>query len=80
MIYSLQEYAEKFLICGKKVSAMTVRRRCEKGMLPSNHHAKKLPGETGMWIIEVIDEVVETKEVIKEKPQRSLSTRFISWQ
>ena len=60
MIYSPQEYSEKFLFQGKKVSAMTVKRRCEKGMLPSGHHARKLPGKTGGWVIQV-DEPPEIK-------------------
>ena len=59
MIYTPLEYSEKFLFQGKKVSAMTIKRRCEKGMLPSEHKARKLPGETGGWVIEVADEVIE---------------------
>jgi hypothetical protein len=35
---------------------MTVRRKCDKGLLPSNHHAIKLPGDTSPWIIEVKEE------------------------
>ena len=58
MIYSPLEYSETFLFQGKKVSPMTIKRRCEKDMLPSGHHAKKLPGKTGGWIIEVPDIVV----------------------
>lgn len=78
MIYSPQEYADKFLICGKKVSAMTVKRRCEKGMLPSGHYAKKFPGKTGGWIIEVPDDNIVA--IVKtEIPKRSLSTNYISW-
>jgi hypothetical protein len=70
MIYSPSEYAEKYLFGGKKVSAMTIKRRCEKGQLPLGHHARKLPGKTGGWIIEVEDEIVES---IKE-PAKSKST------
>lgn len=32
---------------------MTVKRRCRDKMLPSNHTARKLPGQTGAWVIEV---------------------------
>lgn len=80
MIYSPLEYSEKFLFQGKKVSAMTVKRRCEKGMLPSGHHAKKLPGKTGGWIIEVPDEILnEVKDIVKDKTAKSMSARHISW-
>ena len=55
MIYTPQEYCEVFLFENVKVSPRTVRRRASKGMLPSNHKARKLPGEKGIWIIEVIE-------------------------
>jgi hypothetical protein len=73
MIYTILEYAEKFRFKGKKVSAMTLKRRCENGQLPSGHHAKKLPGKTGDWIIEVPDKIIESvKELVKAVP-RTLS-------
>lgn len=36
---------------------MTVKRRCRDKMLPSNHTARKLPGQTGAWVIEVLDNI-----------------------
>jgi hypothetical protein len=51
-IYTPKEYIEIFK---KKVSAMTIKRKCRSGLLPSGHIAKKLPGKTGGWIIEVKD-------------------------
>ena len=82
MIYSILEYAEIFRFKGKKVSAMTIKRRCEKGQLPSGHHAKKLHGKTGDWVIEVPDEILEPK-VIKTKPEepdkKSLSRKYFNF-
>ena len=71
MIYSILEYAEKFRFKGKKVSAMTIKRRCEKGQLPSGHIAKKLAGKTGDWIITVPDEIAEPQE----KPTTKFTNR-----
>jgi hypothetical protein len=78
MIYTPLEYSEKFLINGKKVSPKTVIRRCDDKMLPSNHHARKLPGEQGQWIIEIPD---ETPEIKKTEPinGRSLNSKHYSW-
>ncbi|TSA57825.1 hypothetical protein D4R42_00865 [bacterium] len=56
MICTAIEYSRIFKFRGKKVSARTVKRRCENGMLPGNHKARKLPGRRGMWLIEVIDQ------------------------
>lgn len=53
MIYTPTEYSRLFLFENKHVSARTVKRRAEKGMLPSNHIARKIPGKKGIWIIEV---------------------------
>lgn len=52
-IYTPSEYSKLFSFGNKFVSAMTIKRRCLKGMLPSNHIAKKLPGKTGGWVIEI---------------------------
>ena len=83
MIYSPLEYSEKFLFQGKKVSSMTVKRRCEKGMLPSGHHARKLPGETGGWVIEVADETPPEIVITKVNPPkpdvRTLNRKFNRW-
>lgn len=32
---------------------MTVKRRAAKGMLPTGHIARKIPGAKGVWVIEV---------------------------
>lgn len=55
MLYSTEEYAKTFLICGKRVSARSIQRRCKNGQLPSNHIATKMKGKTGQWIIQVKD-------------------------
>jgi len=73
MIYSINEYAEKFFFKGKKVSAMTIKRRCEKGQLPSGHHAKKLPGKTGDWVIQV-DEIPKVVVTKTDPPKPDLKT------
>lgn len=53
MIYTPKEYSRKFLFENKKVSARTIIRRAIRGLLPSNHIARKLPGQKGSWVIEV---------------------------
>ncbi len=79
MIYSISEYAEKFRFKGKRISLMTLKRRCEKGQLPSGHHAKKLPGKTGDWVIEVPDEILEpVKEPIIAEP-KTLSRKYYNF-
>jgi len=55
MLFSLKEYAKKYKFKGKQVSTRTIIRRCEKRMLPIGHRARKLPGKTGSWVIEVRD-------------------------
>jgi hypothetical protein len=57
MFLSPLEYSKQFPFNNKKVSAMTVKRRCIKGLLPKNHVARKLQGKTGVWIIEIMDKV-----------------------
>lgn len=52
MIYTALEYSKVFLFGNKRVSARTVKRRAEKGQLPSDHEARKLPGKKG-WVIRV---------------------------
>ena len=78
MIYSPQEYSEKFLFQGKKVSAMTIKRRCEKGMLPSGHKARKLPGKTGGWIIEVPD-IIPTKADPVKPDLKTINRKYFSF-
>ena len=59
MIYTPLEYSKKFPCKGKKVSAKTITRKCEDGLLPSGHKAYRL---TAGWIIEVPDEDVHKTE------------------
>jgi hypothetical protein len=70
MIYTPTEYSKKFLFKGKEVSAKTITRRCEKGMLPSGHFARKLPGETGGWVIEVPDVTTPKIVITKTNPAK----------
>ena len=80
MIYTIIEYAEKYCFKGKKVSAMTIKRRCDKGQLPSGHHAKKLAGKTGDWIIEVPDDpIIEAIEEKLKTDTRTLSRKFFNF-
>ena len=58
MIYSINEYAEKFFF---------------KGQLPSGHHAKKLPGKTGDWVIQV-DEIPKVVVTKTDPPKPDLKT------
>lgn len=53
MILTPQEYADRFAIHGKRVSARTIKRRCESNTMPSNHQARKMQGKKGIWVIEV---------------------------
>jgi len=81
MIYSINEYAEKFFFKGKKVSAMTIKRRCEKGQLPSGHHAKKLPGKTGDWVIQVDEppEIIATKLNPVKPDLRTINRKYFNF-
>jgi hypothetical protein len=51
-VYTPSEYSKLFSLAGKKVSARTIKRRCEKGMLPRGHKAER---KKGFWLIEVAD-------------------------
>jgi hypothetical protein len=53
MIYTPSEYSKIFKLKNKIVSAMTIKRRCKSGQLPSGHRVKKLAGKTGAYLIEV---------------------------
>ena len=74
MIYSPLEYSKKFLFGGKKVSPMTIKRRCKEGLLPAGHIARKQPGKTGVWIIEVKD----ITDLPKDKPS-AMSASHFNW-
>lgn len=58
MIYTLKEYSKVFLFGNKRVSCYTIKRRILKGMLPSDHKVRKLPGKRGAYIIEVSGKVL----------------------
>jgi len=63
MILTPSEYAKKFLIHKKQVSSRTVLRMCQKGLLPSEHKTRKIPG--GLWVIEVPDAIrINGKDLI----------------
>jgi len=79
MIYTIIEYAEKYCFKGKKVSAMTIKRRCEHNQLPSGHHAKKLPGKTGDWLITVPDEIQKPVEETVKAEAKTLSRKFFNF-
>jgi hypothetical protein len=86
MVYSIIEYSGKFLFQGKKVSPMTVKRRCEKGLLPSGHYARQLPSESGkkgQWVIEVVDETPPEIIVTKLNPPKpdikTLNRKYFSF-
>lgn len=53
MILTALEYSKIYFFENKKVSSMTIKRRCAKGMLPTGHTARKIPGAKGVWVIEV---------------------------
>lgn len=72
MILTVLEYAKKFPSKGKVLSSKTIIRRCIDGFLPSGHHARNLPCESGgkgQWVIEIADEVPQVK-VTKTDPAK----------
>ncbi len=71
MVLTPFEYSVKFPSQGRLLSAKTIIRRCEKGMLPSGHVASKL---SGGWVIEIPDETIEEKKTAPiETGRRSLN-------
>ena len=80
MIYTPLEYAVKFPCHGKIVSAKTITRKCENGMLPSGHHARQL---TGGWVIEIADETLQEIVITKTNPPkpdlRTLNRKHNRW-
>ena len=85
MIITAEEYAKKFLSKGKVLSSKTIVRRCADGLLPSNHHARQLPNESGskgQWIIEVPDEVIPiviTKTDPVKPDLRTLNRKYFNF-
>ena len=79
MIYTSEEYCKHFTIGGKKVSPRTVKRCCEKGLLPSGHIATKL---SSGWVIEVANEAAQIYKIdtnsAKNDP-RILSRKFFNF-
>jgi hypothetical protein len=57
MILTADEYSKIFKLKNRIVSAMTVKRRCSRGQLPTGHKSRKLPGPKGAYVIEVPDNV-----------------------
>ena len=87
MILSVLEYAEKFPYRGKTLSRQAIISRCVKGLLPSNHHARQLPCESGdkkgQWVIEVPND--ETPQIVitklnPPKPDiRTMNRKYFTW-
>jgi hypothetical protein len=88
MVLTVLEYAKQFPSKGKILSSKTIIRRCIDGFLPSNHHARQLPCESGeskkgVWIIEIADEslpeIVATK-VSPPKPDiKTINRKYFSF-
>ena len=74
MVITTLEYAKKFPSKGKILSSKTIVRRCINGLLPSNHHARQLPGDQGQWIIEIPDEVTSVIITKLDPPKPDLKT------
>ncbi len=73
MVITPFEYAKRFPTKGKVLSAKTIIRKCDEGLLPSNHHARQLPsesGERGQWVIEIPDETPPEIVVTKTNPAK----------
>lgn len=84
MVITTEEYAIKFPSKGKILSSKTIARRCDDGLLPSNHHARQLPGDQGQWVIEIPDDIPEKEIVITKtnppKPDlKSLNRKYFSF-
>jgi len=82
MILTVLEYAEKFPYKGRVLSAKTIARRCADGLLPSNHHARQLPGNQGQWVIDIPDEAPETiiiKPNSEKSDAKSISRKFYNF-
>jgi hypothetical protein len=86
MILTVVEYSKKFPIKGKEASLSTIIRRCQKGRLPCNHHARQLPSESGkkgQWVIEIPDnalpEIVATKTDPTKPDMRTLNRKYFSF-
>ena len=79
MILTVSEYAKKFPFKGKVLSDKTIARRCDDGLLPSNHIARQLPGKQGQWVIDIPDEPENKKTEPVKSTVRSLNNRHYSW-
>lgn len=70
MIVSPQEYAKMFPSNGCILSAKTIKRRCEKGNLPTNHIPRFL---SNVWVIEIAEMPPSMKNMeVTIKPKRKL--------
>jgi hypothetical protein len=87
MILSVLEYAEKFPCKGKVLSRQAIISRCVRGLLPSDHHARQLPCESGdkkgQWVIEVPDrtspEIIVTKLNPPKPDIQTLNRKYFTW-
>jgi hypothetical protein len=61
MIFTASEYSQQFKFRNKKVSTRTIKRMCNKKLLPSHHIARLIPGSKGTWVIEVPESAIDTK-------------------
>ena len=81
MVITVIEYAKRFPYKGREISAKTIMRKCEDGLLPSNHHARQLPGGKGQWVIEIPDDLPESTTIKNpdEPDKRTLSRKFFNF-
>jgi hypothetical protein len=73
MVITVFEYVKRFPYKGKEVSPKTIIRKCEKGLLPSDHHARQLPCESGgkgQWVIEIPDNAPPKIVITKTNPAK----------
>ena len=85
MIITTLEYAKRFPSKGKALSSKTITRRCNDGLLPSDHHARQLPNESGskgQWVIEIPDEskeIVITKTNPAKPDIKTMNRKYFNW-
>jgi len=85
MVLTVLEYAKRFHSKGKVLSAKTIIRRCENGLLPSGHIPRQLPNESGskgQWIIEIENEtipIVITKTSPPKPDIQTLNRKYFTW-
>lgn len=77
MTLSVLEYAKMFPCKGKVLSRQAIIKRCTERLLPSDHHARKMPGNKGVWVIDVPDKdiIPEIKITSPSKPDMKTINR-----